>query len=168
MSTKIMQQDANVIGANKLRPSIDTDLASRVNKLSMENKSSEPAGVSRYFETKIQNLALQVNEKGNNVRRLQAQRNEMNTKVRALREELQLLHEQASYVGEIIKGIFELSCSPDSSFLAPRRGIKKAPEKFSSDPSIRKKSSSKSTQKANTSSTSIKTSKSKIAYPTRG
>lgn len=69
----------------------------------MEHKSSEPAGVSRYFETKIQNLALLVNEKGNNVRRLQAQRNELNNKVRALREELQLLHDQASYVGEIIK-----------------------------------------------------------------
>lgn len=103
MSTKILQPDGAQIINNKLRPSIDTDLASRVNKLSMEHKSSEPAGVSRYFETKIQNLALQVNEKGNNVRRLQAQRNELNTKVRALREELQLLHEQASYVGEIIK-----------------------------------------------------------------
>lgn len=96
-----MPQLANV-GQGKLN-SIDSDLANRVDKLSMANKQNEPAGVGRYFERKIQQLALQVNEKGNNVRRLQAQRNELNTKVRALREELQLLHEQASYVGEIIK-----------------------------------------------------------------
>lgn len=35
--------------------------------------------------------------------RLQAQRNELNAKVRLLREELQLLQEQGSYVGEVVK-----------------------------------------------------------------
>merc|ERR1719215_2089271 len=40
-----------------------------------------------------------------NVRRLQAQRNELNAKVRMLREELQLLQEQGSYVGEIVKAM---------------------------------------------------------------
>merc|ERR1719468_347857 len=38
-----------------------------------------------------------------NVRRLQAQRNELNAKVRMLREELQYLQEQCSYVGEVVK-----------------------------------------------------------------
>merc|ERR1719493_295777 len=38
-----------------------------------------------------------------NVRRLQAQRNELNAKVRILREELQYLQEQCSYVGEAVK-----------------------------------------------------------------
>merc|ERR1719219_3398206 len=84
------------------QPKIE-DITNRVNKLSMDQSENKPVGVQRYFETKIQKLALEVNEKGNNVRRLQAQRNEINTKVRALREELQLLHEQASCVGEIIK-----------------------------------------------------------------
>lgn len=37
------------------------------------------------------------------MRRLQAQRNELNSKVRMLREELQLLQEPGSYVGEVIK-----------------------------------------------------------------
>merc|ERR1719438_360422 len=37
------------------------------------------------------------------VRRLQAQRNELNAKVRMLREELQHLQEQCSYVGEVVK-----------------------------------------------------------------
>ncbi|KAB7503738.1 26S protease regulatory subunit 8 [Armadillidium nasatum] len=35
--------------------------------------------------------------------RLQAQRKELNAKVRLLREELQLLQEQGSYVGEVVK-----------------------------------------------------------------
>merc|ERR1712135_194394 len=36
---------------------------------------------------------------------LQAQRNELNAKVRMLREELQLLQEQGSYVGEVVKAM---------------------------------------------------------------
>merc|ERR1712048_1171250 len=74
-----------------------------VNKLSMDQTDNKQVGVQRYYEVKTQNLALEVNEKGNNVRRLQAQRNELNAKVRATREELQLLQEQASYVGEVVK-----------------------------------------------------------------
>merc|ERR1712130_365129 len=46
-----------------------------------------------------------VTDKRQNVRRLQAQRNELNGKVRMLREELQLLQEQGSYVGEVIKAM---------------------------------------------------------------
>ncbi|KAF8555497.1 hypothetical protein OG21DRAFT_1483846 [Imleria badia] len=38
-----------------------------------------------------------------NLRRLEAQRNALNARVRLLREELQLLHEPASYVGEVVK-----------------------------------------------------------------
>jgi 26S proteasome regulatory subunit T6 len=44
-----------------------------------------------------------INEREQNLRRLQAQRNKLNNKVRALKEELQQLHEQASYVGEVVK-----------------------------------------------------------------
>lgn len=44
-----------------------------------------------------------LNEKAQNNRRLTAQRNDLNGKVRLLREELQLLQEQGSYVGEVIK-----------------------------------------------------------------
>ena len=44
-----------------------------------------------------------MSEKTQNVRRLEAQRNELNAKVRLLREELQLLQEQGSHVGEVIK-----------------------------------------------------------------
>ena len=44
-----------------------------------------------------------VHEYESNARRLQAQRNKLNNKVRLLKEELQQLHEQASYVGEVVK-----------------------------------------------------------------
>ena len=36
---------------------------------------------------------------------MQAQRNELNAKVRLLKEELQLLHEQGSYVGEVVRAM---------------------------------------------------------------
>jgi len=44
-----------------------------------------------------------VREKTQNLRRLEAQRNELNSKVRLLREELSLLQEPGSYVGEVVK-----------------------------------------------------------------
>lgn len=62
-----------------------------------------------------------MSEKTQNLRRLQAQRNELNAKgnkinerrtlfrtidiVRLLREELQVLQEQGSYVGEVVKAM---------------------------------------------------------------
>ena len=52
---------------------------------------SDPEGLRQYFVQKIEELNLIVAEKQQNLRRLQAQRNELNAKVRMLREELQLL-----------------------------------------------------------------------------
>lgn len=53
-----------------------------------------------------------VREKTENLRRLEAQRNELNAKVRLLREELSLLQEPGSYVGEVVKvmGRKKVSC----------------------------------------------------------
>lgn len=79
-------------------------LASSVAKMEIDNCHSE-GGIEQYYHTKIQDLQMTVNEKAQNVRRLQAQRNELNSKVRLLREELQLLQEQGSYVGEVVKPI---------------------------------------------------------------
>lgn len=97
-------------------------------------------GLKSYYVTKIEELQLTVTEKTQNLRRLQAQRNELNAKgkfllnldyiifhsikthfsnnvnhslipqsskksVRMLREELQQLQEQGSYVGEVVKAM---------------------------------------------------------------
>ena len=56
-----------------------------------------------YYRTKIEDAQQRLAEKVQNVRRLQAQRNELNSKVRMLKEELMQLHEQGSYVGEVSK-----------------------------------------------------------------
>lgn len=58
-----------------------------------------------YYIQRIEDLQLTITNKSQNLRRLQAQRNELNAKVRMLREELQLLQEQGSYVGEIVKAM---------------------------------------------------------------
>jgi 26S proteasome regulatory subunit T6 len=46
---------------------------------------------------------VECNSKTLNLRRLEAQRNQLNAKVRLLREELTLLQEPGSYVGEVVK-----------------------------------------------------------------
>jgi len=65
--------------------------------------AGEGEGLRTYYITKIEELMLTVTDKRMDVRRLQAQRNELNAKVRMLREELQHLQEQCSYVGEVVK-----------------------------------------------------------------
>ncbi|KAH7908652.1 P-loop containing nucleoside triphosphate hydrolase protein [Hygrophoropsis aurantiaca] len=62
-----------------------------------------PGGVQSYYQAKIEAAELLINQKTQNLRRLEAQRNALNARVRLLREELQLLHEPGSYVGEVVK-----------------------------------------------------------------
>ena len=65
----------------------------------------QTAGVQSYYMGKIEELEAVFREKAQNLRRLEAQRNELNGKVRLLREELQLLQEPGSYVGEVVKAM---------------------------------------------------------------
>jgi len=67
--------------------------------------SSQAQGIQAYYRSKIQEMEVLVRDKAQNFRRLEAQRNELNTKVRNLREELQLLQEPGSYVGEVVKAM---------------------------------------------------------------
>ncbi|KAF8258190.1 26S proteasome regulatory complex, ATPase RPT6 [Lactarius quietus] len=60
-------------------------------------------GIKSYYQAKIEAAELLINQKTQNLRRLEAQRNALNARVRLLREELQLLHEPGSYVGEVVK-----------------------------------------------------------------
>ncbi|CAL8106752.1 unnamed protein product [Calicophoron daubneyi] len=81
---------------------------SRKLKRESEKEISEPGasstdGIKNYYTAKIDEHQCIVTEKLQNLRRLEAQRNELNAKVRMLREELQLLQELGSYVGEVVK-----------------------------------------------------------------
>ena len=58
--------------------------------------------LTSYYASKIEELEVIVRGKTQNLRRLEAQRNELNSKVRQLREELSLLQEPGSYVGEVV------------------------------------------------------------------
>eukprot|EP00919_Chromeraceae_sp_WS-2016_P065768 GHVR01155513.1.p1 GENE.GHVR01155513.1~~GHVR01155513.1.p1 ORF type:complete len:410 (+),score=79.39 GHVR01155513.1:33-1232(+) len=60
-------------------------------------------GIQAYYQSKIEELEATVMNKMLNKRRLEAQRNELNSKVRELREELQHLLEPGSYVAEVVK-----------------------------------------------------------------
>ena len=50
-------------------------------------------------------MELAIRDKTQNLRRLEAQRNALNGRVRLLREELTLLQEPGSYVGEVVKAM---------------------------------------------------------------
>ncbi|KDD77137.1 AAA+ ATPase [Helicosporidium sp. ATCC 50920] len=60
-------------------------------------------GLRAYYTSKIEELEIQLRDRTHDLQRLKAQRNDLNTRVRLLREELQLLQEPGSYVGEVIK-----------------------------------------------------------------
>jgi len=61
------------------------------------------AGLRAYYKAKIEQLEVALRDKTQNLRRLEAQRNELNGRVRSLREELHVLQEPGSYVGEVVK-----------------------------------------------------------------
>ncbi|KAK7206821.1 P-loop containing nucleoside triphosphate hydrolase protein [Myxozyma melibiosi] len=93
---------------------------------------SRESGIKPYYTQKIEETELQINEKIQNLRRLEAQRNALNTKVRLLREELQLLQEPGSYVGEVMKAMGKtkvlVKVHPEGKYvvdLAPDIDIKK-------------------------------------------
>ncbi|GAA5823587.1 hypothetical protein JCM5353_006314 [Sporobolomyces roseus] len=67
--------------------------------------SSQPPskGLTTYFTSKIEQASHLIHSRTQNLRRLEAQRNALNARVRLLREELQLLQEPGSYVGEVVK-----------------------------------------------------------------
>eukprot|EP01100_Stratorugosa_tubuloviscum_P002945 TRINITY_DN16_c0_g3_i1.p1 TRINITY_DN16_c0_g3~~TRINITY_DN16_c0_g3_i1.p1 ORF type:complete len:395 (+),score=207.36 TRINITY_DN16_c0_g3_i1:167-1351(+) len=60
-------------------------------------------GIQSYYTSKSEELEITIRDKFQNLQRLEAQRNELNMRVRMLRDELQLLQEAGSYVGEVVK-----------------------------------------------------------------
>lgn len=70
---------------------------------STQGVTAPALGIQSFYQSKIQSYELLINERTQNLRRLEAQRNTLNARVRLLREELQLLQEPGSYVGEVVK-----------------------------------------------------------------
>lgn len=60
----------------------------------MEEKAT--TGLESYYKKKVEELELRILEKKSNLRRLEAQRNELNNLVKNLKEELYLLLQPAS------------------------------------------------------------------------
>eukprot|EP00339_Tiarina_fusa_P014258 CAMPEP_0117034946 /NCGR_PEP_ID=MMETSP0472-20121206/24852_1 /TAXON_ID=693140 ORGANISM="Tiarina fusus, Strain LIS" /NCGR_SAMPLE_ID=MMETSP0472 /ASSEMBLY_ACC=CAM_ASM_000603 /LENGTH=406 /DNA_ID=CAMNT_0004744275 /DNA_START=70 /DNA_END=1290 /DNA_ORIENTATION=+ len=61
------------------------------------------SSIGKYYASKIAELGETVQERTSDLQRLKARRNELNAKVRMLREELHHLQEPGSYVGEVVK-----------------------------------------------------------------
>jgi ATP-dependent 26S proteasome regulatory subunit len=59
--------------------------------------------LDNFFHNKIESLKLEIIQGQAVLRRLEAQRNDYNSRVRLLREELGLLQQPGSYVGEVVK-----------------------------------------------------------------
>ncbi|QLQ81224.1 hypothetical protein HG537_0E05800 [Torulaspora globosa] len=72
-------------------------------KLSNVVLNTHDSGIRPYFEQKIQETELKIRTKTEDLRRLEAQRNALNDKVRFIKDELRLLQEPGSYVGEVVK-----------------------------------------------------------------
>jgi 26S proteasome regulatory subunit T6 len=59
--------------------------------------------LDEYYHNKIEAMKLEILKGQAALRRLEAQRNDYNSRVRLLREELGLLQQPGSYVGEVVK-----------------------------------------------------------------
>merc|ERR1712000_280633 len=59
--------------------------------------------LDEYYRNKIESMKLEILKGQAALRRLEAQRNDYNSRVRLLREELGLLQQPGSYVGEVVK-----------------------------------------------------------------
>ncbi|EER88603.1 hypothetical protein BDA96_10G239100 [Sorghum bicolor] len=60
-------------------------------------------GLGKYYNQHIQDLLLAVQQRISDLSRLEAQRNDLNSQVKMCREELHLLQEPGSHVGEVVK-----------------------------------------------------------------
>lgn len=64
---------------------------------------SDSMALDNFFQNKIEDAKLEIVAGQAVLRRLEAQRNDYNSRVRLLREELGLLQQPGSYVGEVVK-----------------------------------------------------------------
>jgi hypothetical protein len=67
------------------------------------NSRPPKMALDTFFHNKIESMKLEIIQRQAVLRRLEAQRNDYNSRVRLLREELGLLQQPGSYVGEVVK-----------------------------------------------------------------
>merc|ERR1712091_765751 len=84
-------------------------------------------GLGGYYQAKIEALEIEARDRAHDLRRLEAQRNSLNTRVRLLREELQLLQEPGSYVGEVVKVMGKTKVGGGSAPLHPPACLRPPP-----------------------------------------
>jgi 26S proteasome regulatory subunit T6 len=65
--------------------------------------SSGGGGLESYYQTQLAAARIEIHDRTQDSRRLQAQRNDLNAQVRRLRDELSKLQESGSYIGEVVK-----------------------------------------------------------------
>ncbi|KAL5730460.1 26S proteasome regulatory subunit 8 A [Ranunculus cassubicifolius] len=70
---------------------------------SNSGKTKQGEGLTQYYREHIHNLKLNLRQKTHDLIRLEAQRNELNSRVRMHKEEVKLLQEPGSYIGEVVK-----------------------------------------------------------------
>ena len=87
---------------NETKPALNSSI-SGLNMNSLAPKAAATPGLTSYYKKKISDLEHLIAEKKINMRRLEAQRNSLNTSVRSLKEEYQMLQEPSSNVAEVIK-----------------------------------------------------------------
>ncbi len=76
---------------------------SQLQQVTQQQAEASQPGLTSYYAKKIAQLQHLIDEKTTNLRRLEAQRNGLNATVRALKEEVQMLQEPSSNVGEVVK-----------------------------------------------------------------
>jgi len=64
---------------------------------------TEGPSLKKYYLSEIEKKEQEIQERVQNIKRLEAQRAELNSNVTRLKEELHSLHEVYSYVGEVVK-----------------------------------------------------------------
>jgi 26S proteasome regulatory subunit T6 len=69
----------------------------------VSSSSGSQTGLGAYYQSQIDSRKIIIQDKQQDLRRLEAQRNDLNSKVRRLRDELQKLQEAGSYIGEVVK-----------------------------------------------------------------
>merc|ERR1719498_605477 len=88
---------------------------------STASKLENEAGIRAYYQSKIDELEIILRDKAQDLSRLTAQRNELNSRVRLLREELFHLQEPGSYVGEVVKAMGKtrvlVKVNPDGKYV---------------------------------------------------